>query len=152
MLHIKLADDWIRTADCWCCKPPLHQLSHNHWPDNKDLVFLELMFEFYERIYSTKNSSCRTLDEGQAPVFIGTSSWTVWGRWQRRSWPWWWWLWVRSCNGWSRAWNSRIWWGLASWWAGGNRWTHCASRPRSRNGSERCTGSRRSSLGKCPRL
>ena len=27
---IKCADDWIRTADLWCRKRPLHQLSQNH--------------------------------------------------------------------------------------------------------------------------
>ena len=26
----KFADDWIRTADLWCWKQPLDQLSHNH--------------------------------------------------------------------------------------------------------------------------
>ena len=26
------SDDWIRTADLWCLKWPLYQLSHNHCP------------------------------------------------------------------------------------------------------------------------
>ena len=28
----KVADEWIRTADIWCRKWPLYQLSHNHCP------------------------------------------------------------------------------------------------------------------------
>ena len=28
--NIKFADDWNQTADLWCCKEPLYQLSHNH--------------------------------------------------------------------------------------------------------------------------
>ena len=28
-LLVKIADDWIRTADLWCWKRPLYQLSHN---------------------------------------------------------------------------------------------------------------------------
>ena len=34
------ADDWIRTADLWCRKRPLYQLSHNHCPTH--LFFLPL--------------------------------------------------------------------------------------------------------------
>ena len=29
---IKVADDWIRTRVLWCCKRPLCQLRHNHFP------------------------------------------------------------------------------------------------------------------------
>ena len=32
MFIINFADDWIRTADLWCRKQPLYQLSHNHCP------------------------------------------------------------------------------------------------------------------------
>ena len=28
----KICNDWIRTADFWCQKPLLYQLSHNHFP------------------------------------------------------------------------------------------------------------------------
>ena len=31
-LNINFADDWIRTTYLWCCKRPLYQLSHNHFP------------------------------------------------------------------------------------------------------------------------
>ena len=31
----KFADDWIRTADLWCRRRPLYQLSHNHCPREK---------------------------------------------------------------------------------------------------------------------
>ena len=30
--NINFANDWIRTADLWCRKQPLYQLSHNHCP------------------------------------------------------------------------------------------------------------------------
>ena len=30
MFNINFADDWIRTADLWCRKQLLYQLSHNH--------------------------------------------------------------------------------------------------------------------------
>ena len=32
MLYKKFADDWIETADLWCWKQPIYQLSHNHCP------------------------------------------------------------------------------------------------------------------------
>ena len=32
MFNKNFADDWIRTADLWCRKRPLYQLSHNHCP------------------------------------------------------------------------------------------------------------------------
>ena len=39
MLNVKFANDWIRTADLWCWKRLLYQLSHHHCPE------VELMFE-----------------------------------------------------------------------------------------------------------
>ena len=32
MFNINFAYDWIQTADLWYQKPPLYQLSHNHFP------------------------------------------------------------------------------------------------------------------------
>ena len=32
IFHLKIADDWIRTAHLWYWKRPLYQLSHNHFP------------------------------------------------------------------------------------------------------------------------
>ena len=37
-VHIKIADDWIRTADLWCRKRPLYQLSHNYCPIPPNVV------------------------------------------------------------------------------------------------------------------
>ena len=34
-IYIIFVDDWIRTADLWYQKQPLHQLSHNHCPERK---------------------------------------------------------------------------------------------------------------------
>ena len=39
--YIKFADVGIRTADLWCRKPPLYQLSHNHCQEIKLLPFDE---------------------------------------------------------------------------------------------------------------
>ena len=39
--NIQFANEWIRTADPWCWKRPLYQLSHNHCP-NMILFFLIL--------------------------------------------------------------------------------------------------------------
>ena len=36
-VDLKFADDWIRTADLWCRKPPLYQLRHNHCPNFVDI-------------------------------------------------------------------------------------------------------------------
>ena len=36
MFHkILMMDDWSRTADLWCRKRPLYQLSHNHCPSKQ---------------------------------------------------------------------------------------------------------------------
>ena len=32
MFSKNFADDWIRTADLWCRKQPICQLSHNNYP------------------------------------------------------------------------------------------------------------------------
>ena len=38
MFIINFAVDWIQTADLWCWKQPLCQLSHNHCPSSRQVV------------------------------------------------------------------------------------------------------------------
>ena len=35
MFVLNFANDWIQTADLWCLKRPLYQLSYNHCPTLK---------------------------------------------------------------------------------------------------------------------
>ena len=42
MFNIIFSNDWIRTADLWCCKEPLYQLSHNY------SVVFNLASKYYE--------------------------------------------------------------------------------------------------------
>ena len=51
MFNKNFADDWIRTADLWCWKQLLYQLSHNHcqWSD------LCIQFQVKEKMDEVKD-------------------------------------------------------------------------------------------------
>ena len=41
---IFVADDWIRTADLWCQKGPLYQMSHHYYPTSP--LFPQIFFSY----------------------------------------------------------------------------------------------------------
>ena len=41
MFNIKFSNDSIRTADLWCQKQPVYQLSHNYCPNDSVITFLK---------------------------------------------------------------------------------------------------------------
>ena len=48
-LSLKIANDWIRTADHWYRKQPLCQLSHNHWLPNAYILFVPRIGSNFDR-------------------------------------------------------------------------------------------------------
>ena len=61
VFSIQLTVDWIRTADLWCWKRPLYQLSHNHGKKN-NLALPSMII--CDRMWSKKSlkgaSCCKT--------------------------------------------------------------------------------------------
>ena len=47
--YVEFANDWIRTADLWCQKRPLYQLSHNHWLSIFLFIFVIFKNKFYRK-------------------------------------------------------------------------------------------------------
>ena len=50
--HLKFSDDWMWTADLWCWKRSLYQLSHNHYPIFRiclSVGLIQLFISFYWR-------------------------------------------------------------------------------------------------------
>ena len=78
MFNINFANDWIRTADLWCRKRPLYQLSHNHCPRATTtalqlnvvrIVFL-FIYHFWPLVFTSKDNlrSRRRSSARAAPV------------------------------------------------------------------------------------
>ena len=44
-IQYKCCNDWIRTADLWCRKRPLYQLSYNHYPQIILIVSSVVLYE-----------------------------------------------------------------------------------------------------------
>ena len=46
----KFADDWIRTADLWCWKRPLYQLSYKHCPWDENITIEAFLYSCFIHI------------------------------------------------------------------------------------------------------
>ena len=69
-LHI-FARDWSRTADLWCQKRPLYQLSHNHCPMRKSFGSTEVqLLCFHQR----KNNAAKAVVVGCRPSSVDSSA------------------------------------------------------------------------------
>ena len=92
MFHIMFANDWIRTADIWCQKQLLYQLSHNHcpllaavrmlclpsprWPKNCKIFFFDFSdapLKTSSSLSTKRRSICLTSSSVSASSAIQTS-------------------------------------------------------------------------------
>ena len=72
----KFADDWIRTADLWCRRRPLYQLSHNHCPSAPSLMYVIVWYTIY-MLHSAKYLMVLDLD-GIRTVILDLWSSRLW--------------------------------------------------------------------------